>query len=676
MRSLFMKFGFSFSDQINRGLSEVNTLSKAKVEESSSWQEGLSSLALLSKKEVAVSPWRLVVLFCFFLLTTLLMFGKIFSLQVIFGKENLFLSESNRILVERNLSERGLICDRNGEVLAKNTPGFRVAVNYSQLPEGKEGEFVLKLADMLQISPEEIRAKFAEAKLSRFAITTLKSGISHEAELKLIAQQEDFPGIAVAKDSLRDYPKGEIFAHVLGYLGAISQAELKDPNFTYYVSGDFLGREGLEKVYEEVLRGAVGQKLIEVDVSGGLKRVITEAETVPGNNLYLSLDAYLQEKAAETLASGVKKYAATGGVFIAEEVKSGQILAFVVNPSFDNNLFSGGIKSSDYESLLGNPQRPLFNRALSGTYPPGSTVKPLVAAAALQEKVVTPSTRIDDYPQVIKISAKGGFGGESASGGWEFPDWTVAWGRAAHGIMTVREAIAESCDIFFYKIGGGYHDTCYTANTKCPIDGLGVEKLKTYFNLFGLGQKTGTDLPGEVKGLVPDPIWKQEVKSEDWFLGNTYHISIGQGDLLTTPIQILQSINTIANGGQLLKPRFVEKIENVEGEVLESFEPEIIRKDFINKDYLSVIAEGMRMAVSEGIVYPLRNAKVPVAAKTGTAEFGTRNAKGEYETHAWVTGFAPYDDPEISFLLLLESGGASSNAAEVAREILDWYFER
>ncbi|MBM4402568.1 MAG: peptidoglycan glycosyltransferase, partial [Candidatus Cloacimonetes bacterium] len=175
---------------------------------------------------------------------------------------------------------------------------------------------------------------------------------------------------------------------------------------------------------------------------------------------------------------------------------------------------------------------------------------------------------------------------------------------------------------------------------------------------------------------VPDPIWKQQVKKEDWFLGNTYHLSIGQGDLLTTPIQILQSINTIANKGKLLAPRFVERIENAAGEIVKSFEPEIIRENFINKDYLAVAAEGMRMSVSEGIIYPLRNAKLPVAAKTGTAEFGTKDAKGQYETHAWVAGFAPYDEPEISFILLLESGGASSNAAEAAKEILDWYFGR
>lgn len=659
-----MKFGFSFADQINKGIQAGDRASKAKIEDASFWQESLNGLSALSSKESVSSHWRLTFLACLFFLIGLFLLIKTSFLQVIHGQENLFVSETNRILIERKLAPRGLIYDSNGVILAKNTPGFRATLNYSQVPVEKRQEIKQTLINLFSISEGEVEAKFNDAKASPFTTITLKSGISHEEKVALDALQDKLPGIGIAQDILRAYPKGQFLSHVLGYLREISEDELKYPNNASYLAGDFLGCEGLERTYEEFLQGKVGRSLIEVDAAGNLSRVVGEEETAPGNNLYLSLDFFFQEKAAQLLSAAIEKYAATAGVFIAEKVESGQVLSFVVEPSFDNNLFSGGIASSDYERLLEDSGKPLFDRAISGTYPPGSTVKPLVAAAALQEKIVTPFTHIDDYPQVIKI------------GEWEFPDWTVAWGRAAHGIMTVRKAISESCDIFFYKIGGGYNDQCYTNNTKCPIDGLGVEKLKTYFNLFGLGQKTGIDLPGEVKGLVPDPIWKQEVKDEDWFLGNTYHISIGQGDLLATPIQILQSINTIANGGKLLKPRLAQRIEGVDGNLVSEFGQEVIRKDFISKDYIQVVAEGMRMAVSEGIIYPLRNAKVPVAAKTGTAEFGTKNAKGEYETHAWVTGFAPFDDPEISFVLLLESGGASSNAAEVAREILDEYFGR
>ncbi|MBM4402743.1 MAG: hypothetical protein FJ044_05880, partial [Candidatus Cloacimonetes bacterium] len=357
-----MRFGFSFSDQINRGLEGVSLLAaKAKVEEATSWQESLNNLNLLSKKGVGVSSWRRALLFCLFSAVSFFLLGKVFSLQVISGKKNLFLSESNRILIERTPAERGLIYDGNGKVLAKNIPGFRVALVYSEVPKEKEEELIIKLANILPLSVDEIRAKFAEAKLSRFATTTLKSGISHETGLKLIARQDELPGVTVLKDSLRHYPQGEVFAHVLGYLGAISQSELKDRNFADYLAGDFLGREGLEKVYEGVLRGAVGQKLVEVDVFGGLKRVIAEEQTAPGDNLYLSLQAPFQEKAAELLSAGITKYAATGGVFIAEEVKTGQILAFVVNPSFDNNLFVGGTDSRALENLLNDAQKPLFN---------------------------------------------------------------------------------------------------------------------------------------------------------------------------------------------------------------------------------------------------------------------------------------------------------------------------
>lgn len=659
-----MKLGPSFIDQINRGLPAGNRFSKVKAGQDYSWQEGLNNLPPLTKEEVVSNIWRFVILGFLFFLIALFLLGKTFDLQVIQGKEKLFLSEANRILIERKLPERGLIYDRNGVTLAKNIPGFRVTLNYAQIPKDKRTEIIERLATTLGMPKEGIEQKFGEASISPYTFITLKSDISHEQQLAMHALQDELPGVGVAQDVLRSYSKGQEFAHVLGYLGAISKEELKDTNFTDYLSGDFLGREGLEKIYEVDLRGNAGRRLIEVDAMGKLNSVIAEEETSPGNNLYLSLDAAFQEKAAELLAAGMEKYAATAGVFIAEEVESGQVLSFVVSPSFDNNLFSGGIANNSLDNLLSDPQKPLFNRAIAGTYPPGSTVKPFVAAAALQEKVITPFTQIDDYPQVIKI------------GGWEFPDWTVSWGRAAHGIMVVREAIAESCDIFFYKIGGGYNGECKVQNSKCKVEGLGIEKIKTYFNLFGLGQKTGIDLPGEVRGLVPDPIWKKEVKGEDWFLGNTYHISIGQGEMLATPIQILQGINAIANGGKLLKPRLIERIETADGKLVSKFEPEVIREDFINKDYINVTAEGMRVTVSEGIVYPLRGAKVPVAAKTGTAEFGTKNTKGEFQTHAWVTGFAPYEDPKISFVLLLESGGASSNAAEVAREILDWYFGR
>ena len=649
-----MKLGSLFSDQINRGLRSKPKGLKVNKAESSSWQEELSGLPALSSEEASVCNWRLTISVCAFFFSALFLLGKTFTLQVINGRENIFKASANRILVERKLPERGLIFDREGQVLAKNVPGFRATLTYSRLPEDRRAEIIQKSADVLQFSKEQIEQKFTEAKLTPNTAVTLKSGISHEEKLSLDALHYLLPGIDVAQDILRSYPKAEIIAHTLGYLREISEDELRNLNFTQYLPGDSLGSDGLERNYEEILSGMVGRRLIEVDAVGNLIRVIAEEEAAAGKNLYLSLDIDFQEQSAELLVKAIEKYAATGGVFIAQEVKSGQILSLVTQPSFDNNLFSHQLTSNDYESLLNDSEKPLFNRAISGNYPPGSTVKLIVAAAALQEKVISPKTRIDDYPQVIKI------------GPWEFPDWTVAWGRVAHGILTVREAIAESCDIFFYKIGGGHEE----------IEGLGIEKLKIYFNLFGLGQKTGIDLPGEAKGLVPDPIWKQEVKHEDWFLGNTYHVSIGQGDLLASPIQILQTTNVVASQGKLLKPRLLQRIETADGQVVTEFEPEVVRKDFINKDYIKVVAEGMRMGVSDGIVYPLRIAKVEVAAKTGTAEFGTKNAKGEYETHAWVTGFAPYDNPEISFVLLLESGGASSNAAEAAREILDWYFGR
>lgn len=486
-------------------------------------------------------------------------------------------------------------------------------------------------------------------------------GVIYDARGEILAR--NYPGPSPG-EIIREYPQGGYFSHVLGYTGEISPAELAKPEFAAYLPGGIIGREGLESYDENELKGEPGRNLIEVDSEGEILRTLEQTAPVPGKSLYLSLDAALQQKAGEVLSAALKKYQATGAVFVAQRVKDGKVLALLSLPTFDNNLFARN--DANLSELLKDGQSQLFDRALAGEYPPGSTVKPAVGAAALQEKIITPQAKISDEPQVIRIGA------------FEFPDWTYVWGAAPHGNLNIVEAIAESCDIFFYKIGGGYPPECRDQGTDCQVNGLGVDRLKIYFKLFGLGEPTGIDLPGEAGGLVPDPIWKENQKGESWYLGNTYHVSIGQGDLLTTPLQINNLVNTIANGGKLFKPQLVEKIvpvaqdQGLEKEIKAS----LVRENFIDPSFIRVIREGMRVAVEHGIIYPLRDAKVAVAAKTGTAEFGVKNARGQYETHAWVTGFAPFDDPKISFTLLLEAGGASSNAAETAREILDWYFSQ
>lgn len=522
--------------------------------------------------------------------------------------------------------------------------------------------FLILLGRLFDLQIIQGRENLVKSEGNRVVLQTVPAprGVIYEAHGEVLARNR--PGEKEG-EIIREYPQGEYFSHILGYVGEISSAELKNPAFATYNQGDTLGRAGLEAQYEKVLRGTPGQNLAEENSSGEILRTLSKKEPQPGQNLYLSLDAFLQQKAGEILTAALQKHSATAAVFVAQNVKDGKILSLVSLPAYNNNLFARG--DADLSKLLSDGGTALFNRAISGEYPPGSTVKPVVGVAALQEKLIAPATKISDEPQIIRI------------GQFEFPDWTIAWGAAAHGLLDIAHAIAESCDIFFYKIGGGYPPECrrsevggQKSEVGCQVDGLGVEKLKIYFKLFGLGEPTGIDLPGEAAGLVPDPIWKESQKNEAWYLGDTYHISIGQGFMLTTPLQINNLITTIASGGKLLQPTLLDQ----QGRTYGTYKT--YRENFVDPEYIKIIQQGMRLAVSDGIVYPLRTAKIAVAAKTGTAEFGVKNAKGEYQTHAWVTGFAPFDDPQISFTVLLEAGGKSSNAAEVAKEILDWYFSK
>jgi penicillin-binding protein 2 len=367
----------------------------------------------------------------------------------------------------------------------------------------------------------------------------------------------------------------------------------------------------------------------------------------------------VQKKLRELIEEAIKSYQAKAGTAIIMDPKNGEVLAMVNSPTYDNNIFN---KEDDkaINQVLNDPRALLVNQSVSGMYAPGSTVKMAIGAYALEKGVVKNSTLISGDPQVIKI------------GGYEFPDWTYSWGRAPYGMMDLPKAIAVSSDTFFYKIGGGFPPECKVANIPCQINGLGVDGVVNALRLFGFGQTTNIDLPSEAAGLVPDPDWKESMKNEPWFLGNTYHLSIGQGDLLATPLQVINLSNIVATNSKTSIPHLV-----FDADLVEKYKLNQGKDKPVSLESIRVAREGMDEAVNgEGIVYSLRGGKVKVAAKTGTAEFGELNAKGEYATHAWVTGFAPVDNPTISFVFMLDTGGKSSNAADVARKFIDWFYSR
>lgn len=406
---------------------------------------------------------------------------------------------------------------------------------------------------------------------------------------------------------------------------------------------DYFGKTGLEASYEEYLRGINGKQKIEVDSAGNLKKNLGTEDPINGSDLHLGLDAGLQEEIQDVLEKKLLETKTETAAAVAINPRNGEVLALISLPGFDNNLFSQGISAEDYERLISDENKPMFNRAISGGYPPGSTFKPLVAAAALEEKIVTPDTTINCH-------------GGIRIGSYNFPDWKT------HGVTDIRKAIAESCDVFFYSVGGGWES----------ISGLGIDKIKKYADKFGLGRITGVDIPGEASGLVPDKNWKENRFGERWYVGDDFHCAIGQGFVTVTPLQLANYTAAIANGGTVYRPHFVSYIKKIDG-TEEKIEPKIIGRNFISPQNLQIVREGMRQAISSegGSARQLADLKVAVAGKTGTAQFGSDN-----KTHGWFVSFAPYDNPEIAMVVLVEGGGEGhSTAVPVTKEIYKWYFE-
>jgi penicillin-binding protein 2 len=619
--------------------------SSSNTSEAISWQEGLlpsakgglSDLSRAGKSGSGSSfgGWRLLPPALLLVSVILVLVWRLFSLQVIYGRQNFLLSEGNRLLSQVVRPERGVIYDRHHQVLARNQPGFSV---FWELGDGDS-----TLVPSLPFA--DVAAKISAATAQQKTRVLLQGGVDRDTVLRLEANRERFPHLLTEVSPVREYLDGALWAHVLGFVGEASLSDLETFADWGMRSGDSVGKTNLERSFQAYLSGSAGEQLLEVDAFGYRFEKLNETPAVPGYNLLTTLDGGLQKAAMNALAEGVEKSGAVGGAVVVQRVSDGEILALVSWPSFDANLFARGISLTDYQKLLDDPRRPLFNRAVSGAFPPGSTFKVVMATAALEEGVITPQTVIDDK-------------GSISVGGRVFKGWAPE----GLGPVSLKTAIAKSSDIYFYTVGGGYGGQ----------RGLGVEKIAEWAKHFGLGQETGVALSAETEGLVPDPAWRQETYGEPWYIGHTYNISIGQGDLLVTPLQLNNLVVAIANGGTLFRPRLVKQILAAEGYVLQEFESEILRSSLASPSALVQVREGMRAACQPGgTAYPLFDFKVPVAGKTGTSESGRKD-----KTHAWFTAFAPFDAPEIAVTVFLEEGGEGSHdAAPVVRKILEEYFK-
>lgn len=578
--------------------------------------------------------WRLLPFWLLPLVTGTVLVGRLYNLQIAQGRKNLTLSEVNRVLSQVVKPERGVILDRRGEVLARNRPGFNVVLSMENPLIANRESLIVNLAKVLSVTEEKILERVKRAREEGKSLVTIKSGVDRDTTLKIEANSNLFPGVSTEVEPVRDYVGGEVFAHILGFVGEASRDDLEQLSDLGVRGGDKVGKSNLELACESVLRGQSGERLIEVDAFGHQFQTVSEKQALSGDSVTITVDARFQKAVFEALSEGVDKSEALGGAAVVQEVSNGKILALVSLPSFDPNPFSTGVSQADYQALLSDPRRPMFNRALSGAFPPGSTFKIVTATAVLEEGIVTPKTVIDDK-------------GSIAVGSFVFRGWA----REGLGPVSLVEAIAKSSDIYFYTVGGGYGGQ----------RGVGVEKLAEWARRFGLGSETKVDLTSEATGLVPDKQWKLQTRGEPWYIGNTYHMSIGQGDVLVSPLQLNNLVAAVANGGTLYRPLLIEEDSS-----------EVLRSEIASAETLDWVRQGMRAAASPGgTAYPVYDFKLPVAGKTGTSEIG----KGD-RTHAWFTCFVPFDKPEIAVTVFLEEGGEGSHdAAPVVRKILESYFK-
>ncbi|HSP54999.1 MAG TPA: penicillin-binding protein 2, partial [Dehalococcoidia bacterium] len=480
----------------------------------------------------------------------------------------------------------------------------------------------------------------------------IKQDIDRDTALILMELQPHAPGLQVLVEPTRTYTTGALLSHVLGYVGPVSAEEyatLKDNGYLYQ---DYIGKTGAEAGYEDELRGKMGRKLIEVDASGRELKTIAEKKPIDGANMVLSIDADLQQKVADIL----QQYAPNSDNAAAAvmDVHTGEVLAMVSLPSYDNNIFSGKIDDTKLADLINSPGKPLVNHALSEQYPPGSTFKTIVGSAALQEGIATPATTITSRGYIL---IQNDFDPNVV---YRYPDW------AALGPLDFYGGLAMSSNVYFYYLAGGKPDEGFK--------GLGVERVAAYAKSFGYGQPTGIDIPGESAGLVPDATWKENTVGEPWTLGDTYNFGIGQGYVAATPMQVLCAVSSIANGGQLLTPHVMKDLTDSHGNTLQTYQTKVRAKVPVDDSYLADVRTGMRQSVTSGVAKNAAVAGVEIAGKTGTAEFGPMLSNGKYETHGWFVGFAPYNDPQIAVVVFVQHGTGGADASPAAAKIFDYYF--
>ena len=583
--------------------------------------------------------YRLELLMIASMLIFAVLIGRMAYLQLYKGDYYYRLSEGNRIRAVKILAPRGIIYDCNGEELVKNEPGFVVSL----LRTNKKPDMAVinKLAGIIEVPPEQILEKIKQNEDSYEPIR-IKSNLSAAMVTKIEERSEELPGILLELQSIRKYVNNELAVHVLGYVGEVSEYEISKDQNTDLKVGSIVGKFGLERFYDNYLRGTDGSYREEVDVAGRVVQTLDELPPKPGQGLVLTVDGKLQREAEKIVDEHLKYLRSSGfapnanaAAIIAIDPRNGAIKALVSRPGFNPNLFVNGISSKDWQAINDNPFDPMSNKVISGEYPPGSTFKIVTGSAALETGKVTPQEMIFD-------SGK---------------HWLIPMGNAegeALGWLNFHKALAASDNVYFYEMGNR----------------VGIDALKKYAALFGFGKTTGIDLFGETEGIIASPEYKMKVFDEDWYLGDTFNAAIGQGFNLATPIQLAVMLSAVANNGDIYRPHLVEKIVNDDGSVVKEIKPEKIGHLPVSAETLELLQSALKAVAQEGgTAAQMANLSVPVAGKTGTAE----NPHGK--DHGLFVGYAPADNPNLVVVAVIDQGGFGSvSAAPIVQRIFEYIF--
>lgn len=571
---------------------------------------------------------------------------RMWHLQVIKGDEMTQKSETNSIRSFKIRPLRGLITDRHGSVLVDNQPSFDIVF----IPDKNRDLKVVagRLKSLYQEQSLQLAEDFGRIYENKsFAPVRLDKNVDVKKLALIETRSLDLPGVSIDVVPTRQYLYGEMMAHLIGYVGEISSAELEKHAQKDYEAGDIIGKYGLERFFDAYLKGQNGAEEVEVNAHGKKIKSLRKVEPTQGYSLHLTIDAALQQTAWDA-------FEGRPGAAVVMDTRTGEILALVSSPSFDPNLFNGGISHREWKNISSNPFHPMEDRAISGQYPPGSTYKLVVAAAALEEKIITPETSV------------------LCNGTFQMGNRTFrCWQKKGHGRVNLHRAIVESCDVYFYNLGKQ----------------LGVDKIAYYARAFGFGTPTGLPLAREKGGIVPTKEWKLARTRQPWQAGETISIAIGQGFNLVTPMQLASFYSALANGGILYRPRLVTRIENPDGQVVWKSVPEKKIRIPVSPENLKILNYALWGVVNEngGTGYALRRAEKDVCGKTGTSQVvglpmdeRARRAKilsGAYRDHALFVCFVPYNNPEIAVSVIAENAGhGGSAAAPIARKIIDTYF--